>query len=1293
MKNSRAAARFQRGWLVFWLTLLGAGFLFAIPAANARTITLSLQLGRLQYSVLDAYAGSTYYTVNVLVYSDIPPVTYDEIDSPGSLYGGNENGYGDYYFNDVDSAVNSATNGVWTLTVNKGDASEKQYTFKISAGGLSNANFPAVQITTPVDGATGVSTTTAFDWSGPSTWDSLSLLDHNQDYSFYAPDQPTPDTTSWIDAGVLPLATNEFEVTYTTNASPWFTISTPVDNQSHPFTNWVAGAVLFVFDQSGFVTGTNTGGVGPGPVYDGHALVAHYAFDDNTIYTADVSGSGNNITGSTGNGGASTIYITNDAAAGPYAAYFYAPQNPDYTYSASWLLPATNLLATFAGSFTASLWLKTSDVFSGDTYPAGDGEGILTEDYTLNFIANNNAYSAPDQVVPMALTGHKLAFLTGDIYGGNDDTLHSQANIDTGNYVHLVVTRDQVTGAKKIYVNGLLDNSDIGSSATLNTPQQLKIGALQIVPVGGTVFSPDHGINGDLDDIQIYNGVLSSNEVAYLYSHPGTAVADVAGTLEDPLAVSLNAPQLVWTTNGNAGWFPETATNNDGYSAAQSGAIGAGQSSILQTIVTNGVSGCALSFTWQTVAVDTNFTLSFYVDGQLRGQLFNSTVWTGFGLYRIGPGTHTLQWVAAVDNGGTALSLDDAGWVDQVNLTPVPVVGAVVSPNVGHGPLTVQFTAPAADTLGNAVTSWNWNFGDGQTGTTQNPSHTYTNVGTYFPTLTTVDAIGVTPITLGPSSVTLTFLEESNIVKNLPGSPAGFTFHNFANSKSLQFLGSATNVTTSDGSVLELTPSAGGQAGAAFTAVPLPFGPNVGFSTFFKFRLSKPGGLTDSDGVEGADGIAFLIQSAGYTYGTGGGGIGYNGISNSLAVEFDTWNNATQYGSPGDINGNHVAVNINGVLNDPVSVPIADPMNNGNVWYAWVDYEGVSKELEVRLSEVPVRPLAPTLDVNMDLTSILGGTNAFVGFTGSTGAGWNEQDVLSWKFTALPTTRFTGTFNLTNAPYGLQINHGIVLVRHRYFVAGVTYTNFSYVPFDTISNANAKFAFATKLAELAPEDNFIVANPDSVDIALSNNAAVLDDVDFMDFAMLAAYTNSDSDSVGAAINYNNPDYIPFAPYYANLGFTVFNMDEPTYNTLQDQVAANPPAAFNPPSQLTQLQIDASTFNGPNNGQWISLDTGGVIQGNTITYSLATDAGTMNARWQVVYSPPVSLLISSPRSDGTNFVFNFGTVSNQSYTVWDNLNLATTNWVATTNVLGDGYVQQITVPVTNSTKSFYRLSSP
>jgi len=68
------------------------------------------------------------------------------------------------------------------------------------------------------------------------------------------------------------------------------------------------------------------------------------------------------------------------------------------------------------------------------------------------------------------------------------------------------------------------------------------------------------------------------------------------------------------------------------------------------------------------------------------------------------------------------------------------------------------------------------------------------------------------------------------------------------------------------------------------------------------------------------------------------------------------------------------------------------------------------------------------------------------------------------------------------------------------------------------------------------------------------------------------------------------------------------------------------------------------------------------------------------------------LISNPQLSGTNFTFNFQTVSNQTYTVQQNSNLATTNWQFLETLTGNGSLQQFLVPTTNAQR-FFRLSQP
>jgi len=87
---------------------------------------------------------------------------------------------------------------------------------------------------------------------------------------------------------------------------------------------------------------------------------------------------------------------------------------------------------------------------------------------------------------------------------------------------------------------------------------------------------------------------------------------------------------------------------------------------------------------------------------------------------------------------------------------------------------------------------------------------------------------------------------------------------------------------------LRLTPAIR-TAGSAFATDSFLINPNTSFFTTFSFRISG------SDGTGGADGFAFVVQNdpdGASALGTGGGFLGYAGIDNSMAIEFDTFQNS-----------------------------------------------------------------------------------------------------------------------------------------------------------------------------------------------------------------------------------------------------------------------------------------------------------------------------------------------------------------------------------------------------------------
>jgi hypothetical protein len=201
-----------------------------------------------------------------------------------------------------------------------------------------------------------------------------------------------------------------------------------------------------------------------------------------------------------------------------------------------------------------------------------------------------------------------------------------------------------------------------------------------------------------------------------------------------------------------------------------------------------------------------------------------------------------------------------------------------------------------------------------------------------------------------------------------------------------------------DQRVLRLTNDIG-QSGSAFLTSTFSLASNASFSSYFEFQFTN-----QQHG--GADGIVFTVQTVGNTAGGSGGGIGYQGLTPSLGVEFDNWYNYEN----GDPSSNHAGIDINGSVNSVVlnNATGAWPeyydgeswrkseLDSGRIFHAWVDYNGVTDNLEVRLALNDTRPVGVLMSYNIDLVSVLGTTDAFIGFTSGTGAAAADHDIRRW---------------------------------------------------------------------------------------------------------------------------------------------------------------------------------------------------------------------------------------------------------------------------------------------------------
>ncbi|MGH2415267.1 MAG: lectin-like domain-containing protein, partial [Microcystaceae cyanobacterium] len=212
-------------------------------------------------------------------------------------------------------------------------------------------------------------------------------------------------------------------------------------------------------------------------------------------------------------------------------------------------------------------------------------------------------------------------------------------------------------------------------------------------------------------------------------------------------------------------------------------------------------------------------------------------------------------------------------------------------------------------------------------------------------------------------------------------------FSDFSDASGLNLNGDATIVND----VLGLTPAQLQKRGSAFFSEDIAIDADTSFQTQFQFRLRE------GQRSRGADGFAFILRNSeadSESLGSEGGGLGYNGITQSLAVEFDTYKNSW------DENNNHVALLNDGDITHALAQgnPSFD-LNKGSSRNAWIDYDGSTNNLQVFVSDNTNKPDTPLLDYTLDLASVLG-SRAFVGFSAATGRRSNAQEIQSWKFSS-----------------------------------------------------------------------------------------------------------------------------------------------------------------------------------------------------------------------------------------------------------------------------------------------------
>ncbi len=156
-------------------------------------------------------------------------------------------------------------------------------------------------------------------------------------------------------------------------------------------------------------------------------------------------------------------------------------------------------------------------------------------------------------------------------------------------------------------------------------------------------------------------------------------------------------------------------------------------------------------------------------DGTTSNEINPTKVWANAGVYTV-----TLQ----VTGGGVSLT---ASGVITILGTPKPLSISLPSNMTGTVGQPVQFTPTV--TGGVAPLTFSWAFGDGQTGTQQNPSHVYATAGNYGVGLAAKDANGISANA------------STSVIVTSPPVPTNI-FPNLLNPPPLPFSGAVVNVAT-----------------------------------------------------------------------------------------------------------------------------------------------------------------------------------------------------------------------------------------------------------------------------------------------------------------------------------------------------------------------------------------------------------------------------------------------------------------------------------------------------------------
>ena len=150
----------------------------------------------------------------------------------------------------------------------------------------------------------------------------------------------------------------------------------------------------------------------------------------------------------------------------------------------------------------------------------------------------------------------------------------------------------------------------------------------------------------------------------------------------------------------------------------------------------------------------------------------------------------------------------------------------------------------------------------------------------------------------------------------------------------------------------------------------------------------------------GGEGLAFVMQSGAWSTGNSGPGLGYEGLANSVAIEFDTRDNETSGENTfGDVVSDHISIQANGDLDHDGTNNLLGAFNVYNI----LSYSANAEDCKDHQVEIIWTAATFSFDVIVDGNSSFGGAQT-VGDIVNTVFGGNSNVLWGWTGTTATLT-------------------------------------------------------------------------------------------------------------------------------------------------------------------------------------------------------------------------------------------------------------------------------------------------